>query len=176
MSTHSEVHTQADAHAEHGHGGPKAYAATLVALLILTITTVGAAYIDLGSGNVVVALFIATIKASLVALFFMHLRWEKPVNSIVAIAGFIFLGIFMMFDMIDSTSRKYYLPQNIHRTEVPLAPGTAPLPLTEILPDNTPGAEPTGASPVPGAEAAPAASPAPAAAPSTNAAPAAEKQ
>jgi cytochrome c oxidase subunit IV len=164
MSTHTEVSHGAE-HAEHEHGGPKVYGAVLVALLFLTAITVGAAYIDLGAGNIVVALVIATIKASLVALFFMHLRWEKPVNSIIALAGFIFLGIFLMFDMIDSTTRNYYLPQNIHRTEIPLAPGTAPAPLTEILPDNAPGSEPTGASPVPGAEAAPAATPAPAAAP-----------
>lgn len=166
MSTLTEVKTHTEHHThEHSHGGPKVYAATLVALLILTGLTVGAAYIDLGAGNIVVALTIATVKATLVAMFFMHLLWDKPVNRIIAVAGFIFLGIFMMFDMIDTTSRNYYLPQNIHRTEIPLAPGTAPLPLTEILPDSTPGAEPTGASPVPGAEAAPPATPNPGAAP-----------
>lgn len=161
MSTHSEALTHTEAHSshEHSHGGPAVYAATLIALLILTGITVGAAYIDLGSGNVVVALVIATIKATLVALFFMHLKWDKPVNGIVAIAGFIFLGIFLMFDLLDASSRNYYLPQNIHRTEVPLAPGTAPAALTEILPDNSPGAQPTGASAVPAAEA-PAAAPA----------------
>ena len=167
MSTHSEALTHSKAHSshEHSHGGPAVYTLTLVALLILTGMTVGAAYIDLGSGNVVVALVIATIKATLVALFFMHLKWDKPVNGIIAMAGFIFLGIFLMFDLIDTTSRNYYLPQNIHRTEVPLAPGTAPAALTEILPDNTPGAQPTGASPAaPGAEA-PGAAAAPAAVP-----------
>jgi cytochrome c oxidase subunit 4 len=134
MSTHTD--TSHTVHAEeHEHGGPALYAKVLVALLILTGMTVGAAYIDLGSGNVVVALFIATIKASLVALFFMHLRWEKPVNSIIAVAGFLFLGIFLMFDLIDADTRNYYLPQNVHRTEVPLAPGTAPAPLTQILPE-----------------------------------------
>ena len=65
------------------HGGPVVYTRNLIALLILTGLTIGAAFIDLGSGNVVVALGIASIKASLVALFFMHLRWEKPVNSIM---------------------------------------------------------------------------------------------
>lgn len=134
MSTHTEASTHAHA-AEHEHGGPALYAKTLVTLLILTIMTVGAAYIDLGSGNVVVALVIATIKATLVALFFMHLRWEKPVNAIIAVAGFLFLGIFLTFDLLDANSRNYYLPQNVHRTEVPLTPGTAPPSLTEILPD-----------------------------------------
>ena len=99
-----------------------------------------------------IALFIATIKATLVALFFMHLRWEKPVNAIIAVAGFLFLGIFLMFDLLDADSRNYYLPQNVHRTEIPLTPGTAPASLTEILP----GAPASSAAPASGAAAAPA--------------------
>lgn len=163
MSTHSEAQTASTAavghaHKEHSHGGPAAYARTLVALLILTGITIGAAYIDLGSGNIVVALAIATVKASLVALFFMHLKWEKPVNGIIAMSGFLFLAIFLMFSAMDENTRTYYLPQNLHRTEVPLSPGTAPLPLTEILPDPE-NPVPTGASPVPGAEAAAPAAP-----------------
>ncbi len=82
-----------------------------------------------------VALIIATLKASLVVLFFMHLRWDKPVYGVVAMAGFIFLGVFMGFCLMDQESRNYYLPQNVHRTEVPLSPGTAPPSLTAILPE-----------------------------------------
>jgi cytochrome c oxidase subunit 4 len=144
MSTHTHTPEAAHGAGHEAHGGPALYTKVLVGLLILTGITVGAAYIDLGSGNVVVALIIATIKASLVALFFMHLRWEKPVNSIIAVAGFLFLGIFLMFDLLDADSRNYYLPQNLHRTEVPLTPGTAPPALTAILPEapaaaSTPG-------------------------------------
>jgi cytochrome c oxidase subunit 4 len=106
----------------------------------------------------VVALFIATIKASLVVLFFMHLRWDKPVYGIVAMAGFLFLGIFLMFCLMDQDTRNYYLPQNVHRTEVPLTPGTAPPSLTEILPET-----PDAATPAAGAPAAGAPAPAPAA-------------
>jgi cytochrome c oxidase subunit IV len=157
MSTHTEAsHAHGAGHDE--HGGPALYVKILVTLLILTGITVGAAYIDLGSGNVVVALTIATIKASLVALFFMHLRWEKPVNSIIAVAGFLFLGIFLMFDLIDADSRNYYLPQNLHRTEVPLTPGTAPHALTEILPD-APGSGSGATAPATGAAPAAASTP-----------------
>jgi cytochrome c oxidase subunit 4 len=134
MSTHTET-THNHAAGEHEHGGTAVNVKTLIGLLILTGITIGASYIDLGSGNVVVALIIATIKASLVVLFFMHLRWDKPVYGIVAMAGFLFLGIFLMFDLIDQETRNYYLPQNLHRTEVPLTPGTAPPSLTEILPE-----------------------------------------
>jgi len=153
MSTQTETtHTHHDAEA-HEHGGTGVNVKTLLALLFLTAVTIGASYIDLGSGNVVVALIIATIKASLVVLFFMHLRWDKPVYGIVAMAGFLFLGIFLMFSLMDQDTRNYYLPQNVHRTEVPLTPGTAPAALTEILPE----APATSAPPAPaGGEQAPA--------------------
>jgi cytochrome c oxidase subunit 4 len=103
MSTHTESHS---------HGGPKIYTANLFALLFLTIITVAAASFNFGSANVVIALAIASVKAMLVALFFMHLVWDKPVNAIIAIAGFLFLGIFMMFDFIDVTSRVNFQPRN----------------------------------------------------------------
>ena len=156
MSTHTEIaHPHGERH-EREHGGTAVNVKTLVALLILTAVTIGASYIDLGSGNVVVALFIATIKASLVVLFFMHLRWDKPVYGIVAMAGFLFLGIFLMFDLMDQETRNYYLPQNVHRTEVPLTPGTAPASLTEIIPEApaaaAPGAPAAPASAAPAAE------------------------
>ena len=96
---------------------------------------VAAAYVNLGAGNVVVALVIATIKASLVVLFFMHLRWDKPVNGIIAMAGFLFLGIFLMFDLLDYDSRNNFMPQNLHlNPDMPLAPGTAPAGVRPVLP------------------------------------------
>jgi cytochrome c oxidase subunit 4 len=110
MSTHLTEHTEGHTHPEHDHSG--IYLKVLLALLFLTIVTVGASYVDFGSGNIVIALFIATIKASLVALFFMHLRWDKPVNAIIATAGFLFLGIFLMFCFIDFDSRDGLRPVN----------------------------------------------------------------
>jgi cytochrome c oxidase subunit 4 len=118
MSTH-KAHTHED--------GAGVYVKTLVALLILTLITVAASYVDFGSGNVVIALFIATIKASIVALFFMHLRHEKPVNSIIALAGFLFLGIFLMFCFMDQDTRKDPKPYNLPPPALNLPPGvTAP--------------------------------------------------
>jgi cytochrome c oxidase subunit 4 len=109
---------------------PKAEAAvylkTLIALLILTGITVGASYIHFGSGaaNVVVALTIATIKGTLVALFFMHLLHDKPVNGLIAAAGFIFLGLFLMFTLLDFDSRQNYQPRNLPTAIAP--PPAAP--------------------------------------------------
>ena len=105
MST--ETHTEAH------HGGPKIYTANLFALLFLTIITVAAASFNFGSANVVIALAIASVKAILVGLFFMHLLWDKPVNAIILIAAFLFLGIFLMFDFIDVGSRVTFLPRNM---------------------------------------------------------------
>ena len=119
-------HSQAHTHHKHEHGGAAVYVRTLLALLILTAITVGASYIDFGSGNVVIALFIATIKAIIVALFFMHLRWDKPVNAVIACAGFLFLGIFLMFDFIDFGSRDGLQPVNLPTVVATPAPAAAP--------------------------------------------------
>jgi cytochrome c oxidase subunit 4 len=99
------------------------YAKTLVTLLILTAITVGASYINFGAMNVVVALTIATIKATLVALFFMHLLHDKPVNGLIAAAGFLFLGLFLMFTLIDFDTRENLQPFNLH-TAPAVAPAT----------------------------------------------------
>jgi cytochrome c oxidase subunit IV len=114
MSTHTE-------HATHGHEvDPKkearTYVLVLTALLILTVITVAASYVNFGSpaANVVIALTIATIKASIVSLIFMHLLHDKPVNAVIALAGFLFLGIFLMFDFIDVGSRVNLQPTNLH--------------------------------------------------------------
>ncbi len=115
MSTHTHTAHHGKAH----HGGPAIYTANLIALLILTGVTVGASYINFGSGNVVIALAIASIKAILVALFFMHLAWDKPVNAIIAVAGFLFLGIFLMFDFIDVGTRVNLQPHNVKGMEKP---------------------------------------------------------
>ncbi len=101
-------------HNENSHtaSAPKAYAATLAALLVLTAITVAAAGIHFGSSsiNVVIALGIATVKASLVALVFMHLRHDKPVNAIIAVSGFLFLALLLAYCIIDIDTRKQLVP------------------------------------------------------------------
>jgi cytochrome c oxidase subunit IV len=105
-----------DASTHHEHDISKdvgMYLRTLITLLVLTAITVGAAGIQFGSFNVVIALTIATIKAILVASFFMHLAHDKPVNAIIASAGFIFLGIFLTFDFLDFDTRVNLQPHNM---------------------------------------------------------------
>ncbi len=76
-----------------------------IALISLTVLTVAASYVDLGSANTVVAVVIATLKASLVATFFMHLRHDKPFYTVIFLAAFVFLGIFLLYTFNDLTTR-----------------------------------------------------------------------
>ena len=99
----------------HVHGGLKIYGTILAALMTLTVITVAASYVHFGSGmiNVVIALGIATMKASLVALFFMHLRWDKPMNGIILLTGLAFLSVFLFFCFIDADTRDVVRPSNL---------------------------------------------------------------
>jgi cytochrome c oxidase subunit 4 len=103
------------AHSEHSHGSPndwKMYLGILVALLFLTVVTVGAASFDFGSLNVVIAVLIATTKASLVALYFMHLRHDKGLNSIIFLSALLFLAFLLILCLIDVNSRIEPKPYN----------------------------------------------------------------
>jgi cytochrome c oxidase subunit 4 len=106
-----------DAHA-HGHGGHghgkdhvphilpfTTYLGTLFALLVLTAITVGVSYINFGAANVWIALLVATIKASIVALVFMHLFFDHKFHSIIIVIGLLFLGVFIAFTMFDTEYR-----------------------------------------------------------------------
>ncbi len=120
-------HTVDHAH-EHPITGPKTYAMVLVALLFMTVVTVGAAYLDFGPWNTVVAIAIATVKASLVALFFMQLRYDK-FNSIIFVGGLLFLAVFLIWTLFDLSTRREVLPGNLKEPikEFPGAPLNKPV-------------------------------------------------
>lgn len=75
------------------------------ALIVLTVITVTAAtpQFDFGGWNLWIAMGIATAKASLVALYFMHLRYDNPFNGIIFITALLFLGIFLSITLLDVT-------------------------------------------------------------------------
>lgn len=77
----------------------------LAALFALTALTVGASTVNLGALSVWVALFIAAAKASLVLLFFMHLKYEDMVLKFSFLATIGFLAIFIGFIFLDVTFR-----------------------------------------------------------------------
>jgi len=75
MSTASHDHDHADDGAVHAHiSSVPFYVAVFLGLLFLTGMTVGQSYVDLGKMNIVLVIVIATLKASLVVTFFMHLK------------------------------------------------------------------------------------------------------
>jgi cytochrome c oxidase subunit 4 len=87
----------------------------LAALLVLTVITVAVTWVNLGAFNLVIALVIAVIKASLVLLYFMHLRWDRPFNAVVIIASLALVVLFIILTLMDSA---HYQPDVI--------PGYAP--------------------------------------------------
>ena len=93
--------------AEHHIVSPKLYLTIFLALLVLTATTVAASFVELYVFNVVVALAIAVIKASLVVLFFMHVKYSPKLTKLTVISGlFIFLGL-MTMTLADYISRAW---------------------------------------------------------------------
>ena len=75
--------------------------------------------------NVVIAITIATIKASLVALFFMHLLHEKPINALIFLISAFMLGLLLILCYIDYESRDHITPPN-YKGEVPAGRRAAP--------------------------------------------------
>jgi cytochrome c oxidase subunit IV len=84
----------------------KVYAAVFAALLILTLTTTGVAFVDLGGNwNVIAALTIACGKALLVIFYFMHLRYADRQTWVLAGAGVFWLAILITLTLGDVLTR-----------------------------------------------------------------------
>ena len=83
----------------------KLYLAVGFALLFLTFITVAVSFFHFGGFNLVVAMLIATIKGSLVALFFMHLKYDNKLYLSIFVISLLFLGVFIVFTMFDTLNR-----------------------------------------------------------------------
>lgn len=89
-----------------GHVAPKSmYYGVFGALIVGTALTVLVAFYDLGALNNIVMLLIASVKALLVILFFMHVRWSTRLTWVVAASGFAWLIILFGLTMTDYLSR-----------------------------------------------------------------------
>lgn len=105
-SSHSNEHGEHGDGQLHVHIEPMPlYLAVFGSLIVMTVVTVGASYIDFGSANTAIAVVIATVKATLVAYFFMHLRHDKPFNALVFVGGLFFLSFLFLFTLLDTGSR-----------------------------------------------------------------------
>ncbi len=76
--------------------------ATFAALVGLTVVTVVSSRLDLGQFNVVLALAIAALKATLVAMFFMHLRYEHRFKAVIFVSAVFFAVLFVGFVVFDT--------------------------------------------------------------------------
>jgi cytochrome c oxidase subunit 4 len=114
------------AHGEHGggHGDHHGFShpmpiwmllSVFFALLALTGLTVFQAQFDLGNAEIWLSLTIATVKAALVILFFMHLLWDKPLNAIIILSSLIFVALFLGFTLMDAEG---YREKLIYRSTV----------------------------------------------------------
>ena len=83
----------------------RTYLFTGGALLGFLALTIAAAYINLGPLNTTVALAISLMKGALIVLFFMHLRYAKPLLWVFVGAGFFWLGIMFVLAMSDYMTR-----------------------------------------------------------------------
>jgi cytochrome c oxidase subunit 4 len=103
--SHGEQHSEVD------HVVPvRVLFGILAALLILTFVTVAVTWLPLGPFNLVAAVGIAAVKAALVLLYFMHLRWDRPFNAIVLIVSIALVALFIILALLDSQA---YQPEII---------------------------------------------------------------
>lgn len=124
---HDSKHAHDDG-AVHVHvGSVPFYAAVFVGLLFLTALTVGQSYVDLGKLNLAAVVLIASLKATLVILFFMHIRHDHKFNGLMVVGCIAFIGVFFVYTFndvghrgeFDSDSSVWVNPRNGE-----LAPGS----------------------------------------------------
>lgn len=99
-----ETHKEHEHHAHHVIPIP-VYVGVLVVLLIGTAITVWVAQFDFGAWNTIIAMLVATIKASFVLGFFMHLKYDNMMNRVIFGSGFFFLLLLISFSAADIFTR-----------------------------------------------------------------------
>ena len=103
-------HDTHDAHDGHHVSPIWLYNTIFGGLLVLTVITVWIAQFDFGSANTVIAMLVATVKASLVALFFMHLLHDERLNLLTFGFGLLFVCLFFLFPLVDIGTRTFVDP------------------------------------------------------------------
>lgn len=102
---HSLTPSELEEHHPIAHVMPRStLLGVFAALIALTVITVVAASPPFGFGawNLWIAMAIATVKAGLVALYFMHLRYDSPFNALVFVTALVFLGLFLSITLLDA--------------------------------------------------------------------------
>jgi len=86
---------------------PKIYFAIFAALMAGTGITIWAAFQNFGKFNIVIALAIATIKATLVVLYFMHARYSPKRTQLVIVCSVFWLAIMLALTLADYDTRPH---------------------------------------------------------------------
>lgn len=111
QTAHGSSHGHGDSHGHHGdghgHHGTTVYWMVFIALMILLVVTVLAAFVNMGALNVPVAYAIATVKAVLILWFFMHLNQQTRLVQVFAFASFAWLALFLIMISGDYISRTF---------------------------------------------------------------------
>lgn len=106
-----------------GHVSPvKTLVGVLGTLLVLTVITVAVAQVNLGRMNVVVAIGIACVKASVVAMWFMHLRYDKRFNFWILIGSLAFVAWMVGYILFDSTMYQHNIREYRETHQIKAAP------------------------------------------------------
>lgn len=85
------------------------YLAVFGALMVFTVITVAVAFVDLGRANVIVALVVAVVKASLVVLFFMHVKYSSRMVQLVIVSAIAWLMILLGITLTDYLTRGWLM-------------------------------------------------------------------
>jgi cytochrome c oxidase subunit 4 len=113
MSAHAVHHDASNIvnpeHAEHHIVSPLEYCFVYAALIVGTILTVVAANLELGVFNPIVALGIASTKAVVVILFFMHVKYQSNLIKVTVGAGFFTFVVLVTMSLVDYMSRAWGL-------------------------------------------------------------------
>ena len=89
-----------------GHVSPVSlYITIFMALMVLTASTVFAAFVDLGQFNFLVAMIIAAFKATLVIWYFMHVKYASKLTKLTVATGLFFLAILLGLFLVDYGSK-----------------------------------------------------------------------
>ena len=126
-----------------GHISPKStYYTIFGALMVCTVLTVGAAFVNLGDLNFPIALSIAIFKATLVILFFMHVKYSSRMTKLIVGTAFFFLGILLTLTLTDYLSRGWFTAPDGSTTAgaiISISGPPQPAPPVEPVPPEEPG-------------------------------------
>ncbi len=119
------------------------YLSVAAALLVFTAITVIVSQYQFGEYNLLIAMIIAAIKATLVALFFMHLKYDNKIYATVFVGSLLFLAVFIIFTMFDTLRRDDIYDEVAHpiRDAIIYDHSAAPADTAQSTPDSSHQAE-----------------------------------